>query len=393
MNQGPKVNRAGQRLRSACTECHAAKVKCTAESTGCARCLQSGFECNYEVSMVGKCRRRKRTTSSDITTRPVPRSSFSTARSSSVAESPSEYLQQQSTAPTSPLMTGSRDGSTSMSINDNVFDWSSDGAPSNPFDAEFVNDSAPNAITSNDNDISVGYEDLINDHLGVDFSIPHIVLENQASNASSSSGPSTTTLPWTIDPDLMTYRGQASLLRQDLGNDTSSSMGVCYAAIARLDALCRQSNPQIDMVVGAVKTSAKDIAQLMQLTSYRRSYTGPSVVLVAVEPMVNLFEMIAPRVTGQYDQSSLASMTEPRLPSLMLGNFKAEGEEATSIWKQIVLAEAHRLSRLIDMLSDQINSAQAQPRGWRATGFSSSCHELEQRVRALVIGLERPAVC
>lgn len=51
------------RLRAACNECHAAKLRCSGERSGCQRCAANGLTCAYEVSMVGrapKTRKRRR---------------------------------------------------------------------------------------------------------------------------------------------------------------------------------------------------------------------------------------------------------------------------------------------------------------------------------------------
>ncbi|DAA72991.1 TPA_exp: Uncharacterized protein A8136_4916 [Trichophyton benhamiae CBS 112371] len=42
------------RWRSACNQCHAAKVRCSGERTGCTRCSNLQYECVYAVSRVGK---------------------------------------------------------------------------------------------------------------------------------------------------------------------------------------------------------------------------------------------------------------------------------------------------------------------------------------------------
>ncbi|CEJ81242.1 hypothetical protein VHEMI01382 [[Torrubiella] hemipterigena] len=48
------------RLRTACTECHLAKLKCSGESDGCARCAKLGLRCQYEISMVGRASPKQR---------------------------------------------------------------------------------------------------------------------------------------------------------------------------------------------------------------------------------------------------------------------------------------------------------------------------------------------
>ncbi|KAF3483152.1 uncharacterized protein GIQ15_02476 [Arthroderma uncinatum] len=42
------------RWRSACNQCHSAKVRCSGERTGCSRCSNLQYECVYAVSRVGK---------------------------------------------------------------------------------------------------------------------------------------------------------------------------------------------------------------------------------------------------------------------------------------------------------------------------------------------------
>ncbi|KAK9241404.1 hypothetical protein V1525DRAFT_384804 [Lipomyces kononenkoae] len=49
------------RLRSACTECHAAKVRCSGEKDGCTRCRRNGLYCEYQVSMVGRAPKKQKT--------------------------------------------------------------------------------------------------------------------------------------------------------------------------------------------------------------------------------------------------------------------------------------------------------------------------------------------
>ncbi|KAH9429728.1 hypothetical protein MCOR02_009465 [Pyricularia oryzae] len=47
------------RMRTACTECHASKVRCNSDKNGCARCMQNHLKCVYKVSMVGRTSRKR----------------------------------------------------------------------------------------------------------------------------------------------------------------------------------------------------------------------------------------------------------------------------------------------------------------------------------------------
>ncbi|KAL4936214.1 hypothetical protein BDV06DRAFT_228106 [Aspergillus oleicola] len=42
------------KLRSACNECHAAKVRCSGEKTGCQRCSNLHLKCAFSISRIGK---------------------------------------------------------------------------------------------------------------------------------------------------------------------------------------------------------------------------------------------------------------------------------------------------------------------------------------------------
>ncbi|KAI9375782.1 hypothetical protein BJX61DRAFT_539513 [Aspergillus egyptiacus] len=42
------------KLRSACNECHAAKVRCSGEKTGCQRCANLRLKCAFSISRIGK---------------------------------------------------------------------------------------------------------------------------------------------------------------------------------------------------------------------------------------------------------------------------------------------------------------------------------------------------
>lgn len=53
-------NQKPPKLRHACNECHASKVKCSGERTGCRRCTENGQTCTYSVSMVGKVQSHRR---------------------------------------------------------------------------------------------------------------------------------------------------------------------------------------------------------------------------------------------------------------------------------------------------------------------------------------------
>ncbi|KAJ5266582.1 hypothetical protein N7478_009390 [Penicillium angulare] len=48
------------RLRAACNQCYAAKLRCSGEKEGCDRCRRNGLSCEYQVSMVGRASKKRR---------------------------------------------------------------------------------------------------------------------------------------------------------------------------------------------------------------------------------------------------------------------------------------------------------------------------------------------
>ncbi|KAE8147937.1 hypothetical protein BDV25DRAFT_142283 [Aspergillus avenaceus] len=48
------ISKRPPKLRAACNECHAAKVRCSGEKTGCQRCNNLGLNCVFSISRIGK---------------------------------------------------------------------------------------------------------------------------------------------------------------------------------------------------------------------------------------------------------------------------------------------------------------------------------------------------
>ncbi|KAL3475116.1 hypothetical protein BJX99DRAFT_259732 [Aspergillus californicus] len=71
------------KLRSACNECHAAKVRCSGEKTGCQRCGNLRLKCAFSISRIGKVpgkrskANRVTTTGSNLASAPISTSSSS----------------------------------------------------------------------------------------------------------------------------------------------------------------------------------------------------------------------------------------------------------------------------------------------------------------------------
>lgn len=54
MSSTRTISKRPPKLRAACNECHAAKVRCSGEKTGCQRCANLGLDCIFSISRIGK---------------------------------------------------------------------------------------------------------------------------------------------------------------------------------------------------------------------------------------------------------------------------------------------------------------------------------------------------
>ncbi|KAI0401582.1 hypothetical protein F4802DRAFT_422397 [Xylaria palmicola] len=103
------------KLRSACNQCCAAKVKCSGEKTGCTRCRNTGADCIYQESRVGKVpgiRAKRRKDHGEKPARPQGKTVFTTTQTSVTA------------TPTTESSLHSHDHNDTMSW---VTDWRLDG--------------------------------------------------------------------------------------------------------------------------------------------------------------------------------------------------------------------------------------------------------------------------
>ncbi|CAI7585694.1 unnamed protein product [Penicillium discolor] len=104
------------RLRSACTECYAAKVRCSGEKYGCDRCRRNGLSCEYHISMVGRAPKKQRMKMNDR----IPR--LQESRVPPSATLPQSILESGSSQ--QPLVSASRTGHQPTAVNTTMGDGS-----------------------------------------------------------------------------------------------------------------------------------------------------------------------------------------------------------------------------------------------------------------------------
>ncbi|KAL4917035.1 hypothetical protein BDW62DRAFT_202197 [Aspergillus aurantiobrunneus] len=78
------------KLRSACNECHAAKVRCSGEKTGCQRCSNLRLKCAFSISRIGKVpgKRSKANRVASMSTSSAPISTSSSSMSTPMMSPP-----------------------------------------------------------------------------------------------------------------------------------------------------------------------------------------------------------------------------------------------------------------------------------------------------------------
>ncbi|KAL4979515.1 hypothetical protein BDW66DRAFT_157339 [Aspergillus desertorum] len=73
------------KLRSACNECHAAKVRCSGEKTGCQRCSNLRLKCAFSISRIGKVPGKRSKANRATATASTPSSTSISTSSSSLS--------------------------------------------------------------------------------------------------------------------------------------------------------------------------------------------------------------------------------------------------------------------------------------------------------------------
>ncbi|KAF2259673.1 hypothetical protein CC78DRAFT_620824 [Lojkania enalia] len=146
---GQRLNKHGRqpkppKLRSACNQCNAAKVKCSGEREGCTRCVNLRVQCIYVESRVGKVQgirtKRKRAPTESDTATDVP------SRANSIGRAPEDRPDERQRADLCGPSVTSPKRHAPDSLEQALRSWSADSWNSTNWDNEIISLDVPPTI-------------------------------------------------------------------------------------------------------------------------------------------------------------------------------------------------------------------------------------------------------
>ncbi|KAF4456877.1 fungal zn(2)-Cys(6) binuclear cluster domain-containing protein [Fusarium austroafricanum] len=348
------------RLRSACTSCRQAKLRCSGEKTGCFRCTKLGLKCEYAISMVGRASKKK----------------HSLARKGQLQSIATE-IQHGAPNINSP-------GSAIVGDVDLVNCFSGGLA----LDA-FLNLQMQTPTASLEVDESIGgvFTTLCDAEI---LPTPPQGLETATSQPTTSisslsimDGCLTQSLspPWlpqpanchslSANPDLC-HRSILSPVSHDPHRAHMATLGKC---IATLDSHLAESNCiTIDRVLSISRNCTDEIAVLMGLDNYQACRSCRTLVANIVDLLLELYEKAS---TPASDPSGGLSTK----PKLSLGAYTIDTTEYSALYKQIISSELRRLNPIIESLKSGCSAVAGSCKRARHQGLFS---EMEWRLYKLI---------
>lgn len=331
-SQSWKPSAAGRprqvRLRSACSECCAAKVKCSGEKTGCERCRNAGTECVYVESRVGKVQ--------------GPR------RKSKHADS-NEPQHQQNNRPTLPagqprsLIAVALGDEFQGNDQDGIMRWSSDWqlAPSDTSSpAEFGNNSSN--ITEpcqNAPDVPMCPSPEGFAMSAIDPSLENFLLEFPVPQDSFESTDTA-------------YRGAftppSTELRPRTEADSQCCVDCCHI-IADLETYIMSDLRSFKIILGIVRTVLQKLTPLVDLQQGSGNLRCLLLFKTLMYQILELLEACLKDLVAEKTRERQRSLTGGG-SGLGLGDFLIDAEEQSTLRIQTVLKEARRVTGLLNKL-------------------------------------------
>lgn len=174
-------------------------------------------------------------------------------------------------------------------------------------------------------------------------------------------------------------------------------------AITSLEAEMDSTSCSVDRCMDVIKTGTKEIQRAVQSRQWQRSVTGPVLVQVATEIALITMEKLAAQwrdgddddggggggggVGGGGHDDDRGRATGR---SLHLGQYSTESDEASFIWRQVVLFEARRLQQLVRAVGAKLDRSGRCHSGPRPEGrLKLFCADQEERLSNLISTLLR----
>lgn len=368
--------------------------------------LRIGHHCQFEVSMVGRCskgrRRRKRSTGEAIAgggTHGPAASPASTEQTSSTTQNDGVNNSRVRTYKPLQTSTDSSNDADRDAIDlaiDPLLNW--DDSYAGPDTTGLcANNSSMLFADRNGSTVDETFGEAL-DQLGIPSPADEYStgLQMPFVGSSSSVGSANVTLPLTPYATTATPRTSENLVPSH-GNratgsfDRKACIHVLFNVMSNLEAEISDPNATIDKIMHTVKTSTKEIEHSMQSRQLQIAFVGPMLALVAIEVALILIESIVCRWTGAKPtglDSSLSNHRNPR--ALLLGQYRAESDEASLIWKHVIIVELQRLLRLVEALSVYLEDSSRCQIGHRPVDhLKISCASQERKATSLIAALQR----
>ncbi|KAE8371924.1 hypothetical protein BDV26DRAFT_298350 [Aspergillus bertholletiae] len=185
---------------------------------------------------------------------------------------------------------------------------------------------------------------------------------------------------------------QKQTTRAPVSSDKQAGIHILFNVMTNLEAEIGDPGSKIDKIMHTVKTSTKEVQRVIQSRQWELAVVGPMLALVAIEVALILIEDIVSRWSSSKNASlNSYSISDQQIPrSLILGEYRAESEEATIIWRHIIIVELRRLGRLIEALGVYLDDSSRCQNGQRPVDrLKNSCAYQDQKVASLLASLQR----
>ncbi|BCS28410.1 Zn(II)2Cys6 transcription factor domain-containing protein [Aspergillus puulaauensis] len=415
------------RLRAACTNCHAAKVRCSGERTGCTRCRTLNQDCVYLESRVGKTRGRRKQhflspTAVDLNNRPM------TATSSH--EEASRHMGESSAVPGLSPASSSGDADflnndiwdVSQSIPDSVMlDGVTDLSGVDFFQQFSQKEMTESTLGESWGNIQEERPDSAPRRLDSAIEMPDE--DTTPTMRPSTSKTADETVKTSIHglnsfpPRFTQQRGLAARMGPCSDAPQHGHKGVVVVAAEILESLegkiCAGLSA-IDEVLRINKEATQKINQLLRRSDYARSMGSLMVVVAAAHHVVCLFETACdefyaspcrgrwslPSTTdsarshsrfGTHHRGSLgggrsvSGALNP--PGIGFGTFLLDPQDQAAMGARIICTELHRTLKMVQSLSTPMQAGCFAP-DLAPVAVDGWLQDLKQRLRTLISTVE-----
>ncbi|KAF2276643.1 uncharacterized protein EI97DRAFT_432887 [Westerdykella ornata] len=329
------------KLRTACNQCCAAKVKCSGERTGCERCRNGRLQCIYLESRVGRVpgiRAKKRRLpeegngadqraqyiaqpAPELASRPVP----------SITSNESTYRDDESES-MGRWTTGSSLGTGESHQTDFLEESPMRNGPADM--GRQVSNSTSDIMTSMTDDFMLPAIDFNLDHLLQPFP-PSPPLSQPAPDRDRQQNP----------------RVQSQSARPSKNPSDSQFVIDCTQIISDLENYIVADLKSFKIVLGLIKRALEKLTQLSDIQKGSRNMRCIILLTAIMYQIVELLEVCQTMVSEETDRHCVSSFSiRPSgllLPGLGLGDFGIDAEEQKAWRSQMVLKEVRQASEVL----------------------------------------------